>query len=83
MTLTTTKKLAYPRWMDLKTAAWYSSIGQKRLKELAGSGVVYGYQDPDDGRNGWIFDRESIDRYRMSHTNKAKTIALEILKGRM
>ena len=55
---------AYPRWMDLKKASWYSSIGQKRLKQLAKAGAVKGFKDPDDGRNGWIFDRYSLDKYR-------------------
>ena len=55
-----------PRWMKLKTAALYSSIGIHRLKDLAESGTIKGFQDPDDGRGGWIFDRLSIDKYRES-----------------
>jgi hypothetical protein len=52
--------------MDLKTAAWYASIGTKRLKQLAADGTIRGFKDPDDGRNGWIFDRYSLDKYRES-----------------
>lgn len=56
-----------PRWIKLVPAAKYSSIGQKRLKELARKpgGIIVGYPDPDSKRGDWIFDRESIDKYRI------------------
>jgi hypothetical protein len=57
--------------MSLKAAAWYSSIGEKRLKKLALSGEIDGYQDPGDLREGWIFDRLSIDKYR-ENSNPSK-----------
>ena len=53
-----------PRWLKLKQAAKYSSIGEKRLVVLATQGRIKGCQDPDSGRNDWIFDRLSIDAYR-------------------
>lgn len=53
-----------PRWLSLKQAAVYASIGRQRLKVLAREGVVAGGPDPDDGRGGWIFDRKSLDNYR-------------------
>lgn len=52
------------RWMKVKQAAHYSSIGQNRLKRLAGDGIIKGFQDPDSKRGDWIFDRISIDDYR-------------------
>ena len=54
-----------PRWLKIKAAALYSSIGQKRLKSLAISGDIRGYQDKESGRGDWIFDKKSIDEYRL------------------
>ena len=54
-----------PRWLKLKAAAKYSGIGQKRLKTLALANRIKGYSDPDSGRKDWIFDKESLDRYRL------------------
>ena len=56
----------YPRWMRLKEASWYSSIGQKRLKDIAEQGFIIGFKDEDSGRGVWIFDRYSLDAYRDS-----------------
>jgi hypothetical protein len=39
-----------PRWLKLKAAAEYSSIGKHRLKDLAAKGVIRGYPDPDSAR---------------------------------
>jgi hypothetical protein len=36
------------------------------LKQLAADGAVKGFKDPDDGRNGWIFARYSLDKYRQN-----------------
>lgn len=55
-----------PRWLSLRDAAAYASLGQKRLKALAREGIIVGAPDPDDGRGGWIFDRLSLDGYRES-----------------
>ena len=57
------ERIITPRWMTLKQAAAYANIGQKRLKSLADAGEIAGYQE-DTGRGDWIFDKESIDRYR-------------------
>jgi len=53
-----------PRWLTLKEAAHYSSIGEARLVSMAKEGDVKGFQDQGDGRRGWIFDRLSLDAYR-------------------
>lgn len=59
------KILIQPRWLKLKQAALYSSIGQKRLKNLAEDDEIIGYPDPDSKRGDWIFDKNSLDTYRM------------------
>jgi hypothetical protein len=53
-----------PRWLPLKEAALYSAIGKHRLIAMAQSGTIKGFQDPDDKRGSWIFDRDSLDAYR-------------------
>ncbi len=58
-----------PRWIRIKDAARYSSIGEKRLKSLARAkdNPIVGFPDPTSRRGGkpeWIFDRESLDQYR-------------------
>lgn len=69
-----------PRWLKLTAAAKYSSIGKDRLKSLADARLIIGYQEPDS-RGDWIFDRESIDNYRLSIVCKNKKKALSILKS--
>ncbi len=71
------------RWISLKDAAHYSHIGQKRLVALAESGDVTGFRDPDSGRGDWIFDRESIDKYRMNQADPANDRArvIELMRG--
>lgn len=69
------------RWLKLKQAALYSGIGQKRLKTLAELGDIIGYQDPDSGRNDWIFDKESIDDYRMRPVEETNSRFQKILDG--
>lgn len=54
------------RWIKLIQASQYSSIGQKRLKELGKKGIIRGFPDPDSKRKDWIFDRESLDNYRLN-----------------
>jgi hypothetical protein len=71
------------RWLTLKEASKYSSIGMKRLKKLALEKRIKGSPDPDNGRGDWIFDRLSIDGYRESQlvNDSAKEKALAIIKG--
>ena len=54
-----------PRWLKLAVASKYSSIGKDRLKYLAIDKKIVGYKDKDSGRGDWIFDKESIDKYRL------------------
>ena len=70
-----------PRWMKLRQAALYSSIGQKRLKTLAEGGELIGYSDQDSGRGDWIFDKNSIDEYRMKPVNETNAHFKKILDG--
>ncbi len=72
-----------PRWLSLKEAALYSHIGRTRLVELAGSGKMKGFQDPDNKRGDWIFDRNSLDAYRESQYTlpEIREKALAIMKG--
>jgi hypothetical protein len=73
-----------PRWLKIKAAAQYSAIGINRLKELAERRIVRGFKDPDSDRGDWIFDRESLDAYRMGQAGGMETArekALAILKG--
>lgn len=68
-----------PRWMKLKQAAAYSSIGEKRLKTLADDREIVGYPDPDSKRGDWIFDKISIDKYRMRPVHKTNIRVNKIL----
>ena len=70
-----------PRWLKLKQAAIYSSIGQKRLKTLAEGGVIIGYSDQGSGRGDWIFDKNSIDEYRIKPVNETNAHFKKILDG--
>jgi len=54
------------RWLKIKRAVSYSGIGRDRLKRLADDGDIVGFPDPDSGRGDWIFDRKSLDEYRMN-----------------
>ncbi|MBW2623500.1 MAG: hypothetical protein JRD68_11400 [Deltaproteobacteria bacterium] len=42
-----------PRWLPIKSAAFYSAIGKDRLKELVESGEIVGFKDPTDKRGTW------------------------------
>jgi hypothetical protein len=53
------------RWLKTLPAIVYSSLGRHQLKKLAKIGAIIGYPDPDNKRGDWIFDRESIDKYRL------------------
>ena len=72
------------RWLKLKDAAKHSALGQHRLKELATRKAIRGFQDPDSKRGDWIFDRESLDAYRLRQAGNEPTArekALAILQG--
>ncbi|WDP90477.1 MAG: hypothetical protein HUN04_12555 [Desulfobacter sp.] len=72
----------WPRWMKLKLAMEYSGYGRLQLLNLAIQKEIVGYQDPDSKRGDWVFDKNSIDEYRLSHFNNDESqIALSILKS--
>ena len=75
--------LTAPRWIKLKEATQYGSIGKSRLIQLAQSGVIKGAPDLDSKRRDWIFDRQSIDSYREAQMSviSAKEKALEIMRS--
>jgi len=68
-----------PRWLKLKQAATYASICKGRLKELALEGVIRGYQDPASKRGDWIFDKESIDEFRLHPLKNMDAVVNDIL----
>ena len=70
------------RWLKLLQASVYSAIGQHKLKELAKKGIIIGYSDPDSKRGDWIFDRESLDKYRLRSTPKSIEEKLLDLKAK-
>jgi len=70
-----------PRWLKLKQAATYSGIGQKRLKSLAENGEITGYSDQNSGRGDWIFDKESIDEYRLKPVQETSVRFKKFLDG--
>jgi len=70
----------WPRWLKLKQAAAWASIGKERLKQLAEEGHIKGFQDPDSKRGDWIFDRYSIDEYRNNQAGYLEDKALALLR---
>ncbi len=68
-----------PRWLKLKEATRYSAIGKNRLKQLAQAGDIVGFSDPDSGRGDWVFDRYSLDQYRMNQVGYLEQKALAIM----
>ena len=62
-----------PRWLKLKVASKYVAINKDKLKQLAEDGELVGYQDPTTTRGDWIFDRQSLDKYRL-HQAREKEI---------
>lgn len=66
------------RWLKLKDAIKYSAIGRDRLKQLARNGVIIGFHDTDNARHDWIFDRLSIDSYRLTQYHLQSTITTQI-----
>ena len=73
------KLTAQPRWLKLRQAAVYSGIGQKKLKDLAEQGSIIGYPDPDTKKGCWIFDRLSIDEYRLRPWRQEEVLTQEML----
>jgi hypothetical protein len=71
------------RWIKLKEATQYASIGKARLINLVVNGIIRGAQDPDSKRGDWIFDRLSIDEYREAQMSQfsAREKALEIMRS--
>jgi hypothetical protein len=71
------------RWIKLRAAAAYSAIGRSRLKQLARSGEIVGFPDPESGRRDWIFDKNSLDAYRLNQSGAGfvRQKSLAILKS--
>jgi len=81
------QKIATPsqRWLSLTQATQYSHIGKQKLIDLATKRQIYGFQDRTNGKRSWIFDRKSIDAYRLAQ-GKAdfsdnEQIAMDIVNG--
>lgn len=70
------------QWLSLREAAQEYHIGERRLILLAKEGKIKGYQEKDTKRGDWIFYRDSLDEYRISHCPvlTAKEKALAIIK---
>ena len=56
--------VAHKRWLTLKQAAAYASLGEARLVRMARAGDVKGFQDMSLKTRPWIFDVLSLDAYR-------------------
>lgn len=75
------------RWLSLREAATYASIGEKKLRQLAYDKKITGFPDPDDGCGKWVFDKLSIDKYRVSQSalssnaSDARKFAVDILNS--
>lgn len=70
---------AQPRWLGVKQAVLYARIGKDKLKRLANEGKIKGYADPDSKRGDWIFDRLSLDEYRITPLELSDAREKEIL----
>jgi hypothetical protein len=73
-----------PKWLKLNQAVRYSNIGRERLIQLAREKKIDGFQDPDLATRPWIFDAESLDRYRRAQllegaTDDADDFALDLM----
>lgn len=73
------KRIVTPRWLKLTAAVQYSSYSRFQLLKLAKKGFITGYQDPDSERGDWIFDKQSIDEYRISHVVSERHKAMSII----
>ena len=59
-----------PRWLKLGSATKYAAIHKDKLKRLAEDGYVIGYRDPTTTRGDWIFDKNSLDDYRLGQSKE-------------
>jgi hypothetical protein len=71
------------RWLTLREAASYASIGEARLVKMARNGEIKGFQDRALKTKPWIFDLNSLDSYREAQCAQPtyQDKALAILKG--
>jgi hypothetical protein len=69
------------RWMKLRFAATYVGINKKKLKQLAEDGEIVGYPDPDNQRGDWVFDRNSLDEYRINQRKEFELKVVELSRG--
>lgn len=75
------------RWLKLKSASKYASIGQKDLIQLALDKEIDGFKDLRLKTKPWIFDKNSIDKYRakqveeFNDTSDHEKIALDIVES--
>jgi len=69
-----------PRWLKLRAAAKYSSLGVHQLKALAEAGEIVGGKvlvgQGDSGRRDWMFDRFSLDAYLQAQLRPARVDAM-------
>ncbi len=72
-----------PRWLKLKQAVACYAIGRDRLKRLALAGKIRGHRDSDSKRGDWIFDRESLDQYRLNQIGQLDCEAMAIYQKLM
>ncbi len=75
------QRIVTPRWLKLTAAIKYSGYGRVALLNLANEGLIKAYQDPDSKRGDWVFDKRSIDEYRLSHLVSERHKALSIIKS--
>lgn len=73
------KVSAQPRWLSTAQATKYARIGKNKVKRLAQEGKIRGYPDEESGRGDWIFDRLSLDKYRMAPLEMSNAKKKQIL----
>ena len=75
-----TEKILIPsRWLKLKQATKYANYGKTKLMNLAMEGKIKGYQDKESKRGDWIFDKKSIDEFRLQQFEDMDQTVKEIL----
>lgn len=82
-TLTAAVEPIQPRWLRLADAVRYSGLSKARLKALAKAREIVGGPDPGDrrgcsedrGDGTWVFDRDSIDRWRLAQLEGGLSLA--------
>jgi len=75
-----------PRWMKLKQAAGYSSMGKAALIRLIEEKKIKGFQDNTHKTRPWVIDKNSIDEFRsrqadLFNLNNDEKIAFELVNG--